>query len=810
MKLENLRIGVRHLMQEPGYSAIAILGLSIGLASCLLLLGFVQYCWHYDAQVPGVDQIYVVKQRFNVDAKAPWFDQAPLLLREAALHTPGVADASAFFRVDPPTVRIENTLQKMPSLLVLPHFAQLLGLVAVEGDLERALGRPEGLALTASSARRMFGPGPALGRTLQVGDKLLRVMAIMRDPPANTTIPFEALYGVASVLTSPEIRTEMQTGEHGGWGRVLLRIAPHADIDAISQALQAVLDKAPGVQGVPPDARARLGGRKVMELVLSPLREAYFDRDVARNPIGAPGDRGDRVTVAALALIALLIVAIAAINYVNLATVRVLRRQREIGMRKVLGASVRQIVLQFTAEALLVSMLATVMGLLLAWLALPLFGALVNRKLDAIFSGPNLGMALLLGVVIGIVAAIQPALTALRMRPAQALEGRANAESAPAARLRTMLTVLQIATAVGLASFALGISMQTNFAMHAWPGFDPGPLLIVDLPLQGKKNEAVRGFMSELGQHPGVKGIVLTEHVVGRFGNELMQDFKRDGRPGVSVDVKKVDTNFFDVYGLKPLAGRLFDPRIDKENDGVPVVLDPVAARQLGFASPEAAVGQTLQRTSAEGKLLTHHVVGIAPPVRFRTMHDQPGPTVYELGIEWAGTLSVRASASVGAAEQAVASLWPRYFPNALLQTQRAADVIAANYADDALLARLLLLASAVALALAAFGMYALSGHMVQRRSHEIVLRKVYGADRVQIGMLLGRDLGKLLLAAAALGLPLALVGVARYQAGFIERTSQAWATPWMALAGVAVIVLLAALRHGWHALILRPGQLLR
>lgn len=698
----------------------------------------------------------------------------------------------------------------MPSLLVLPHFARLLGLVAIEGDLESALGRPEGLALTASSAHRMFGPGPALGRTLQVGDKVLRVMAIVRDPPANTTIPFEALYGVASVLTSPEMRTELQTGEHGAWGRVLLRVAPHADVAAISRALQAVLDKAPGVQGVPPDARARLGQRKVMDLVLSPLREAYFDRDVARNPIGAPGDRGERVTVAALALIAVLIAVIAAINYVNLATVRVLRRQREIGMRKVLGASVRQIVLQFTAESLLVSMLATVLGLLLAWLALPLFGALVNRKLDAIFSGPNLAMALLLGVVIGIVAAIQPALTALRMRPAQALAGRADAESALAARLRTMLTVLQIATAIGLASFALGISMQTNFAMQASRGFDPAPLLIVDLPEHGKKNAAVRGFISELGRHPGVKGIVLSEHVVGRFGNELIHDLRRDGRPGVSMEAKLVDTNFFDVYGLKPLAGRLFDPRIDKENDGVPVVLDPVAARQLGFASPEAAVGQTVQRTNAEGKLLSHLVVGIAPQLRFRTMHDEPGPTVYELGIEWAGTLSVRASGSVGEAEQAVAALWPRYFPNALLQTQRAADVLAANYADDARLARLLLLATAVALALAAFGMYALSGHMVQRRSREIVLRKVYGAGRVQIGMLLGRDLGKLLLAAAALGLPLALVGVGRYQAGFVERASLAWATPWLALAGVAIIAWLAALRHAWHALILRPGQLLR
>ncbi|WP_426210082.1 FtsX-like permease family protein [Massilia sp. TWP1-3-3] len=810
MKLADFRIGARHLVQEPVYSAIAILGLAIGLGACLLLLGFVQYSWRYDAAVPGVDHIYVVKQKFNVDPKAPWFDQAPLLLREAALKTPGVADATAFFRVDPPTVKVGNTLQTMPSLLVLPHFAGMLGLSALEGDLDAALSRPDGLALTQSTARRLFGGAPALDRTLHIGDKVLRVRAIVRDRPANTTIPFEALYGVHSVLTSPEMRTELQTGEHGAWGRLLLRIAPGAQTNAIAMSLQAIIDNAPGVQGVPPAVRARLGRRKVMELALSPLREAYFDQDVARNPVGAPGDRGDRTTVAALALVAVLILVIGAINYVNLATARVLRRQREIGMRKVLGASVRRVVLQFLAESLVVSMLATVLGLLMAWLALPLFSELVNRKLDTLFSAPNVALALLLGVLIGIVAAIQPALTALKVRPAQALEGRVNAESALGARLRALLTVLQMGTAIGLASLAMGMSVQTSFAMHAAPGFDSAPLLIVDLPERGKKSAAVRGFLSELGRQPGVQGVVLSEHVVGRFGSDVIHDLMREGQAAVSMEAKMVDTNFFEVYGLRPLAGRLFDAGIDKENDGVPVVLNAIAVRQLGFASPEAAVGQTLQRTTEDGKLLSYRVIGIAPQLRFRSLRDEPGATIYELGIDWAGTLSVRASGSVADVEQAVARLWPRYFPDALMHTQRAADVLAANYAGDARLARLLVLATGVALAIAAFGMYALSGHMVQRRSREIVLRKLYGAGKVQVGMLLGRELGALMLAAAVLGLPLAFIGIARYQAGFVERASLVWTTPWLALAGVVLVALLAALRHASGALALRPGQLLR
>jgi len=165
MRLDDFRIGLRHLAREPGYSAIAILGLSVGFAACLLLLGFVQYSWRYDAHVPQVEQIHVVKQRFNVDPVAPWFDQAPLLLRAVALTTPGVDDATAFFRPDPLTIKVGSTLYKMPSLLVLPRFVQVLGLRAVDGDLDAALTRPESLVLTVSTARRLFGSARALDRT---------------------------------------------------------------------------------------------------------------------------------------------------------------------------------------------------------------------------------------------------------------------------------------------------------------------------------------------------------------------------------------------------------------------------------------------------------------------------------------------------------------------------------------------------------------------------------------------------------------------------------------------------------------------
>jgi len=299
-----------------------------------------------------------------------------------------------------------------------------------------------------------------------------------------------------------------------------------------------------------------------------------------------------------------LILALAAINYVNLTTVRILRRQREIGMRKVLGAGVQQIALQFLAESLLVAMLATGLGLLLAWIFLPLFSELMNRKLEGIFSLSNVGAAILIGLLLGTLTAIYPAWVAMRVRPGAVLAGRPDVESARGRHLRRFMTVLQISTAVSLASVALAIAWQTDFAIHASPGFDPAPLLVVDLPEGVKASEKARGFIAALSRQRSVAGIAIADDAVGRSVNRWGLDVKREGSASVFVEMKSVSANFFEQYRIAPVAGRLFDARIDKEDDPVPIILNAVAARALGFPSAEAALGQTLFYSGPGGKVL--------------------------------------------------------------------------------------------------------------------------------------------------------------------------------------------------------------
>ncbi|CAN7475033.1 ABC transporter permease [Pseudoduganella sp. LjRoot289] len=806
---------MRILVRDPAFSLVSVLGLGVGLAACLLLLGFARYSWQYNAHVPDAGNVYVLKQRQNTSEGGTWFDQAPTLLRHAALAAPGVAGVSGYVNWLPLTVQADGLPRKLKSLTVLPGFAGMMGLQAIQGDLRAALEQPGSFAITEGAAVRLFGTADVLGRTVRASSvqeqvATLRIAAVLRDPPSNTTIRFEALNGAASVVVPKEAKDEALTGAGGWWGMLLVRVQPGAPLATVTAALQRAADQAPAVQNVPPDARERLAGRKVMEVQLSPLREAYFDRDAGANFFSLETDRGDAAVVAGLAAVGLLILLLAGINYANLATIRVIRRQREIGMRKVLGAGTGRLALQFVAESLLVSLLATAVGLLLAWLALPLFSVLMQRDLNGMLSMDNAAGAVLIGVALGLLTALYPAWVAFRVRPSQALSGRPDAEPPGSRRLRLCLATVQIAAAMGLAGYTMAVAWQTGFAIGASPGFDPAPLLVLDLPEMHmvKRSAQARGFMAALAREPGVAGVAVSTDAVGRGRNQWSTGMKREGGESVQVDVRPVSANFFALHGVLPVSGRLFSAEADTDDSTGTVVINALAAQRLGFGSPAKAVGQLLLSRAASGgpngELKARRIVGIAPDLRFHSLREAPHPAAYELSTGGT-TLTVRTTAPLAEVERAVRAVWPRYFPNSPLEMRAASDIFAANYADDGRLSRLLAVATVIALLIAAIGAYVLAADAVQRRTPEIALRKLYGARRRDIGKLIARQLGVMLVLPAALGLPVAAVAIMRYLAGYTEHAAIGLWTLAFAFAIGAAIVALAGARHARIAMRLKP-----
>lgn len=801
MKIRDFKIGWRLLLQEPAYSAVVILGLCVGFAACILLLGFVRFSMSYDAAVPDVERVVVVKQKFNVVGRPEWMQIVPLPFRDLALQS-GMVEAASGFLHRNSVLKTGTRSSRVEITAVDASFPRMWGIQALQGDLAAAVSMPDALALTVDAAEKVFGHTQVVGQTVLIDGKSYLIAALLPDPPANTTAPYAALTGVNTALWPPEEREEIAQGLN--WvGGVLLKLKPGVTAAALTQVLQAKVDSLPLRTSLPPEALQRIGDKRWMEVGLTPLAEAYFDSDLS-NSHGS-GERGDKRMVLGLGAIALLILLLASANYINLATVRSLRRQREIAMRQVLGAGKLRIVGQFMAESALAALLATAFGLVLAWLALPVFSELMHRNLADMLTPASAAINLLLGCGIGLLAGIYPAWQALRTSTVAALGGRENSESRGGLWLRRAMTVLQFATAMSLAAVTLAIGWQTYFASRIDPGFNPRPLLVLDLPVD-HNSAAAQSFRAELSQLPGVAGVAGADDAVGRKSNFFYGDVKRDGGAFVNARRKSVDAGYFQVYGIAASAGRLFEPSLDTGDQSGAVVINLALARRLGYASPQDAVGQAL--TGNENEDL--RIIGVAPDIRYQSLRQSAEPMLYRLNRSRAGILTLRGTDDMAAVRNAMEALAKKHFIEAQPELHGAQEFLDMNYADDLRLAKLLAGASLVAIALAAFGIYVLSAYNVRRREREIVLRKLHGANSTAIARLLGLEFLGVLGIAALLGLPPAAVATEHYLAGFVERAAIGGWTLMAAVLLACGVVLLATARHTLAAMRMRPALALR
>ena len=716
----------------------------------------------------------------------------------------GMAEHVSIAEEQQQPLRVGDELHPVRLLAVERSFGAIFGLVPLAGDLGAALGRPDGLALSSETAQRLFGthtPQEALGQTVRIGDEVLQVMAVLPDVPINATLRWDALSGPLSRARAPDARLERPLENRRGG--IVVKLRPGQDAARLVALMQAAIDASPMEQSMRSGATWRADGRPGIEVGMVALPDAYFDPDLASGR--EAGNYGQRSSVLALAAVALLILALAISNWVNLATVRTLRRQREIGMRKVLGAGALRVAGQFVAESVLVALAATLAGIVLAWLLLPLFAILVERQLDSFFTPARLALGLAAGLLAGVAGGLYPAWSALRVRPSTVLAGRdSSSETVGNLWLRRALTVLQFASAMALSAVTIAVGWQAWYAGHADPGFNPEQLTLFHMPVATP--EQVRAFTAAVARLPQVDGAAVSAEAVGRDQNKIISAYQTRTGDVLRIEIKRVSPNFFDVYRVRPLAGRLFNDKRDQPDANV-ALLNRAALTLLGYRRAQDVVGQVplFTRSGRDGV----QIVGVAPDLRQQSMRERSGPIMY-VPSNGDSVVTLRSSLDQETLRTRVAPLWKRYFPHGIMLMQSAASVYTERYATDARMAQMLGAAGLVALALSAFGIYVLSAYTVQRGRREIVMRKLYGAGNGAIALRLGREFGLTLGVAALLGLPLAALAIRHYLSGFTERAPFG---PWPLVAGV-VLALLAALlataRNTALAIRMSPTQMLR
>ena len=810
-----LTVALRALTKNRTYAAINLAGLAIGLAACLMILLYVRYETSYDSWLPEAERVYQVQSIFTDPETGETSIQQGThgVITETLVKDFPQIESIARAEGEE-IVLIRNGEASFADVLNADEsFFEILQLPFLHGDRASALKNANSIVLSRSEALRRFGAVDAVGRTLTTmagGEPSeLRVTGVFEDLPRNSH-------------ASIDLVTRISEADKAacGWGcingNVYLKLRPGADAETINQGL-AAWEK----RNIPP---VDVGGAKVSEGDAFDWRLVNV-RDVHLS--GAEGDSerpvNDRRTILTFSIIALLILGIACVNFVNLATARASQRAREVALRKVLGANRSQLVFQFLGESILLSGIAMVLALAISELTLPRLAAFLNADLELTYIGaggvllPILGLALLVGIAGG----LYPAFYLSRYQPAAVLRAnRSSAEPLGTGRLRSGLVVAQFAVSIGLIICTAIVYAQTEHARSSDPGFRREGLIQVGNLNRAGIIPATETLIREVAKIDGVASAAASSIWVAS-GQTLNTAVQVPGRANpLTIGWYSVHPDFFDTMQIDLLAGRKLSRQYANDSAwtpyqpaeaveaaqraivqrGVNVVVNELAARQMGFATPAAAIGKQVRASQygPEIGLLPLTIVGVVEDSRFRSVREPVEPMIFhDRGIY--SRLMVRYdSADPEAVRQRIGQVWKRLAPDVPYEGQFAEEQLAELYVTEAARAKTFAGFALLAVVVACLGLFGLAAFTAERRTREIGIRKVFGARARDIVALLAWQFSKPVILANVIAWPVAWWVMRDWLNGFDSRVGLGPA-PFL-LAGLIALVIALGTISG-HAL---------
>ncbi len=814
-----LLVAARALAGNKVYAIINLTGLALGLAACLTIFVYLRYETSYDAWLPGADRAFVLQQWVTgsddpnvVPGANP---MTSYVSGERLRQFPQLDRVVYVGNAQPVILQNGEATTSEDFVFVDGPLFDIVQLAFLRGDRATALAMPGSLVLTESEAQRRFGTLDAVGRTLTlvVGGQPTdyRVTGIVQDVPRNSHLSLSivaradivALYGEGSSFLT-------QWMPKNGW--VYARLRPGADAREIARQMPAWERR-----NIPDQL---LGGERFNPGTNADWRLANV-RDVHLGEADGGGMRpgNDRVTVAAMALIGLLILAMAVVNFVNLATARAGQRAREVALRKVLGASRRQLIVQFLGEAMLLAAAATLVALALVEAVLPFVNAFLDAEMSFTYLGRDglLAPALLLVLVVGGLGGLYPALVLSRFQPAKILKAnKATADADGSGRLRGALVVGQFAVSIGLMICTAIIYAQTEYARTVDPGYRRDGILQIGQLARAALQPRLDTLLREIGAVEGVVSTGRSTIGVDTWGMENMTVTAPGASESVEFELYRVDPGFFPTLGIERIAGRTFVAGLAMDDStaggddaavaamarrGYNVVVNALAARRLGYADPQQAIGRTLLADDGDVEAVGRTpatIVGVVENSRFRSIRDPEAPMIFLYDRLQPSWLLVRYNGIPNQVRDRIERVWKRIAPDVPFEAEFAEDIVRDLYQPEADRARLFAAFSLLAVVIACLGLFGLAAFTAESRTKEIGIRKVLGARTRDIVRLLVWQFSRPVLLANLIAWPAAWWAMRRWLEGFDARIGL---DPAVFLGAGAVALAIAALTVTGHAL---------
>jgi len=791
-----LKILGRKLTRQKAYSFITIVGLTIGMASFLLIVLYCRFERSYDGFHRNGDRLYRVQNdriySTRHDRSAGCTPGLGPALKE---EFPEVIEFARLLNLsaDPNTVsRMADPGDSAESAVLTvaffekriffadPSFLRIFSFPLVRGDAGTALEEPEAVVLTESTARKYFGDEDPLGRTITVttrfGGHDYRVSGVCRDVPPNSHLKFDLLLSYRR-LASLSPSTEEQPWSSNAFLTYLL-LAPSANPAALEAKFPLLVKK-----------YSLDSAELKREFHLQPLKTIHLTSRLRMEP----DINGDIKTVRFLEMIGLFILLIAWINAVNLATARSLQRGKEVCVRKTLGAGRRQLIQQFLFESLFHNVLALLLALGLVLTVLPAFSRLAGKPLSPDEFGIGwilAGFSILAGAVL---SGLYPAFVLSAFKPVMALRGPAQGVLRGAA-LRKGLVLFQFATAVLLVASALVVGKQLAFMQSQDLGVDLDQTFVLRIPGVSGSEQAGSTLRAQMSGLSSVLDAALSSSVPSRGYTNAASGIRRQSAAAKEAQQAffiKVDDNYFRFFSIPLVCGRGFSKGY--VSDASAAIINEEMAHVLGFESPEKALLQNIVLGGFGGDVV--QVVGIAKNHHHLSLREKIEPIIYlPLPAAYFRTgylLSLRVDGrSIGPAISAVTAKWREIFPGQPLEYSFLDDEFSGHYDADRRFGQVFGLSSLLAIFIACLGLFGLASFSAERRTREIGIRKVFGATTPEIAAMLAREFLQWVVLANLIAWPVAWVVMSKWLQRFAYRTTVGFET----LAGAALLTLVIAL----------------
>jgi putative ABC transport system permease protein len=793
----------RNIIKNGVFSAINILGLALGLMSCILITLFVRDQMGYDKWITDSERVVRMHTAYY-NAGAPPF----LTVRSAGNMMEAVRDYAKnevedgvrLIPFDASVIKDQNVTSAQVTL-VDQSFFNVFDLPFIKGSKETSFTKPMDLVITEQTAIRYFGKTDVIGETLTLccagpAPSELTVTGVIEDLPQSTHLSLDMIVRVlpAMIENNPGLNTWTSVNVY-----TYFKMREGTSIDDFQARLTHWVDnESPLAKNIDPGTKVSDG----MKHKLMALEDLHLHAKKDAGNMGDLSPMGDAGMITAFIIIAALILLIACINFMNLATARASQRAREVAMRKVLGASRKQVTIQFLGEAVALVFISLLLALVLVELVLPIYNQALNSELEfALFTDFSLLAAILIiGLVVGLGAGIYPALYLSRFLPGHILKSNKSTESGKTASFRTFLVVFQFTASIALVISTTVIYSQTHFAQSVDVGYTSDNKAVLAVNRLGEKREALKQELLDL---PSISSVVFSSEAPTQdYENNTyytLLDADENNSQSQLLNIHNMGYGFFEAYDIAPIAGRLFDQdfgtdQVQTVEEGAPsgkasAILNESALSKFGFTSAQDAVGRSIQ-ANVRG---TQHfeIIGVIPDIYFRSLKFGVRPTVYMMNTNRFNVASISYNTNNPLQLRSqIEDIWKKYSPMQPMDMQILNSMMEAQYNDERIQSRLFSAFSILAIIIACLGLYGLAAFTTERRTKEIGIRKVMGARVRDIVGLLIWQFSKPVLIANLLAWPIAGFAMLNWLENFSYRIEAYWLVPICFAVGLSLLVI--------------------